>query len=57
MADTGSEPPGHRVHQRRGDELVPAVLAEEPWIPCPYRSRGCRNVSSTLSVHRTSSVT
>jgi hypothetical protein len=30
VADAGGEPLGHRVHQRRGDELVAAVLAEEP---------------------------
>jgi len=30
MADVGGEPLGHRQHQRRGDKLVPAVLAEEP---------------------------
>jgi hypothetical protein len=35
MADIGGEPLGHRVHQRRGDELVPAVLAEEPVDPLP----------------------
>ena len=29
MADVGGEPLGHRQHQRRGDEPVPAVLAEE----------------------------
>jgi hypothetical protein len=28
--DVRGEVPGHRPHQRRGDELVPAVLAEEP---------------------------
>jgi hypothetical protein len=30
MADVGGEPLGHRPHQRRGDELVPPVMAEEP---------------------------
>ena len=30
VADVGSEPLGHRQHQRRGHELVPAVMAEEP---------------------------
>ena len=30
MADVGGEPLGHRAHQRRGYELVPAVMAEEP---------------------------
>jgi len=30
MADVGGEPLGHRHHQRRGDELVAAVTAEEP---------------------------
>ena len=29
MADAGGEPLGHRQHQRRGGEPVPAVLAEE----------------------------
>ncbi|HEU5219603.1 MAG TPA: hypothetical protein VFU23_13165 [Gemmatimonadales bacterium] len=29
MADAGGEPRGHRQHQRRGDEPVAAVLAEE----------------------------
>jgi hypothetical protein len=35
MADAGGEPLGHRQHQRRGDEPVPAVLAEEPVDPLP----------------------
>jgi hypothetical protein len=35
MADAGGEPPGHRQHQRRGDEPVPAVLAEEIVDPLP----------------------
>jgi hypothetical protein len=26
-------------------------------MPCPYCSRGCRNVSITRSMHRTSSLT
>ena len=30
VADVGGEPLGHRAHQRRGHELVPAVVAEEP---------------------------
>ena len=30
VADVGGEPLGHRPHQRRGHELVPAVVAEEP---------------------------
>ena len=45
MADVGGEPLGHRQHQRRGDEPVPAVLSKkQSWIPCPYCSRGCRSV-------------
>jgi hypothetical protein len=28
--DVAGEPLGHRQHQRRGDEPVPAVLAEKP---------------------------
>jgi hypothetical protein len=35
----------------------PRCRQKNPWIPCPYCSRGCRNVSSTLSMHRTSSLT
>jgi hypothetical protein len=35
MADAGGEPPGHRQHQRGGDEPVAAVLAEEPADPLP----------------------
>ena len=35
MADAGGEPPGHRPHQRRGGEPVPAVLAEELVDPLP----------------------
>jgi len=35
MADAGGEPPGHRQHQRRGDEPVAPVLAEEPVDPLP----------------------
>jgi len=30
VADAGGEPLGHRQHERRGHELVPAVMAEEP---------------------------
>ena len=30
VADVRGEPLGHRAHQRRGHELVPAVMAEEP---------------------------
>jgi hypothetical protein len=30
VTDVRGEVPGHRQHQRRGDEPVPAVLAEEP---------------------------
>jgi hypothetical protein len=30
VADIGGEPLGHREHQRRGRELIPAVIAEEP---------------------------
>jgi hypothetical protein len=30
MTDVGGEPLGHRMHQRRGHELVAAVMAEEP---------------------------
>ena len=30
VADVRGEPLGHRPHQRRGHELVPAVMAEEP---------------------------
>ena len=30
MADVRGEPLRHRPHQRRGHELVPAVVAEEP---------------------------
>ena len=30
VADVRGEPLGHRAHQRRGHELVPAVVAEEP---------------------------
>jgi hypothetical protein len=37
MADTGGEPLGHRQHQRRGDEPVAAVLAEEPVDALPVR--------------------
>jgi len=35
MADVGGEPLGHRHHQRRGDELVAAVTAEESVDPLP----------------------
>jgi hypothetical protein len=30
VADVRGEPLGHRPHQRRGHELVPPVVAEEP---------------------------
>ena len=30
VMDVRGEPLGHRAHQRRGHELVPAVMAEEP---------------------------
>ena len=30
VADVGGEPLGHRPHQRRGHELIAAVVAEEP---------------------------
>jgi hypothetical protein len=35
MADLSGEPLGHRQHQRRGDEPVAAVLAEELVDPLP----------------------
>jgi hypothetical protein len=35
MADVGGEPLSHRQHQRRRDELVAAVLAEEPMDALP----------------------
>jgi hypothetical protein len=57
MADVRGEPLSHRQHQRRRDEPVPAVLAEEPVMPCPYCSRGCRIVSIIRSMQRTSSLT
>ena len=38
MTDVGVEPLGHRVHQRRGEELVAAVLAEEPVDQCQVDS-------------------
>jgi len=35
----------------------PRCWQKNPWIPCPYCSRGCRNVSIIRSMQRTSSVT
>jgi len=35
----------------------PRCWQKNPWIPCPYCSRGCRNVSITRSMQRTSSLT
>jgi hypothetical protein len=35
----------------------PRCRQKNPWIPCPYCSRGCRNVSIIRSMQRTSSVT
>ena len=36
---------------------LPRCWQKKLWIPCPYCSRGCRSVSITRSMQRTSSVT
>ncbi len=40
VVDVGGEHLGHRVHQRRGHEQVPPVVAEEPVDPLPVLQPG-----------------